>query len=186
MPRGPGAIQQRILLLLLGGVALSFSSSPRQYTKTLRAISAEWKALRNQSLQRAVQKLYQSQLITEHENRDGTTTLALSQAGRKRALTFHAEQMRIRKPNRWDGAWRIVVFDIPEEKRKEREAFRIHLRTIGMRELQKSVMIHPYPCEDEINFLIELHQLRPFVRQIMATSVDTDLHLRKQFRLTTG
>src|SRR3989344_826640 len=159
MPRGPGAIQQRILLLLLGGVALSFSSSPRQYTKTLRAISAEWKALRNQSLQRA---------------------------GRKRALTFHAEQMLIRKPNRWDGAWRIVVFDIPEEKRKEREAFRIHLRTIGMRELQKSVMIHPYPCEDEINFLIELHQLRPFVRQIMATSIDTDLHLRKQFRLTTG
>lgn len=49
------------------------------------------------------------------------------------------ERVRIKK--RSDGFTTIVVFDIPEEKRKARNAFRYYLRKNGFRSLQKSVYI---------------------------------------------
>ncbi len=91
--------------------------------------------------------------------------------------------MAIKKPQHWDGMWRVVLFDIPERQRKAREALRTDLKQLGLRELQKSVFVHPYPCGDEVDFIIELYQLRPFVRQLVATTIDSELHLKKRFGL---
>ena len=55
-----------------------------------------------------------------------------------------------------DGEWRIVIFDIPEKFKKAREALRMKLKELGFLELQKSVFIFPYECEDEINFIVEV------------------------------
>jgi phenylacetic acid degradation operon negative regulatory protein len=44
---------------------------------------------------------------------------------------------------RWDGRWRMVVFDFPETARKARDAFRHTLRQQRMGCLQKSVWITP-------------------------------------------
>lgn len=41
----------------------------------------------------------------------------------------------------WDGKWRIVIFDIPEEKRIIRNLFRRNLKKWGFKHLQKSVWI---------------------------------------------
>jgi len=44
----------------------------------------------------------------------------LSLSGKKRILRYDLDNMKIKKPLKWDGYWRIVVFDIPEdEKRRE-------------------------------------------------------------------
>lgn len=39
----------------------------------------------------------------------------------------------------WDGKWRVVIFDIPEEKRIIRNLFRRNLKKWGFKPLQKSV-----------------------------------------------
>ncbi len=39
----------------------------------------------------------------------------------------------------WDGKWRVVIFDIPEEKRIIRNLFRRNLKKWGFKHLQKSV-----------------------------------------------
>ena len=60
--------------------------------------------------------------------------------------------MKIRKPAKWDGKWRIVVFDIPENLRSIRQALREHLCRLQFYQLQKSVFVLPYECGDEIEF----------------------------------
>lgn len=41
----------------------------------------------------------------------------------------------------WDGKWRIVIFDVPEQKRLIRNMFRRNLKKWGFKSLQKSVWI---------------------------------------------
>ena len=91
--------------------------------------------------------------------------------------------MKIKKPAKWDGEWRIVIFDIPEKFKQAREVLRIKLKELGFLELQKSVFILPYECEDEINFVIEVFLIRPFVRLIRAQSFTNEEQLRIKFNL---
>lgn len=41
----------------------------------------------------------------------------------------------------WDGKWRVVIFDIPEQKRLVRDLLRRNLKKWGFKPLQKSVWI---------------------------------------------
>ena len=91
--------------------------------------------------------------------------------------------MEIKKPAKWDGEWRIVIFDIPERFKKAREALRLKLKELGFRELQKSVFIFPYECEDEINFIVEVFLIRPFVRFIRVKSFTNEEQLKIKFNL---
>lgn len=184
MSRGHGTVQRKLLLLLVGGLALGLSGSPVGFFRILRMIGREWEEIERQALRRAIRDLYASKLITTRDNADGSVTITLTQTGRKKALTYQLETMRIPTPRQWDGRWRLVIFDIPEKQKKARDALRYHLKRMGLRELQKSVFIIPYPCADEIDFLIEFFQLRRHVRQLTITSIDNELHLRKLFGLT--
>lgn len=57
------------------------------------------------------------------------------------------------KNNKWDRKWRILIFDIPEAKKKFRDNLRKILISIGFRQLQKSVWVFPY---DILNFLYDI------------------------------
>jgi DNA-binding transcriptional regulator PaaX len=183
MSRGLGENQQKVLLLLLSGLALGLSGSPRKSFQILKAIKKDWKEIETRALRQAIKTLYKSKLIDEKENEDGTTTLILTDKGKEKALTFQIDEMEIKKPKRWDNKWRIVLFDIPENRKKIREALRYHLKNLEFFEFQKSVFVHPYPCQDEIDYIIELYNIRKFVRFIIADSLDNELHLKKHFNL---
>lgn len=183
MPRGPGKTQQKILLLLLGGVALGLSGSPKRYFQILKAIEKDWKEINRQALKRAIKSLYESKLVAEKENPDGTITLILTDKGKQKALTYNLDTMAIEKPKQWDTKWRIVLFDIPDKTKKARDAIRFHLKNLGFYEFQESVFVHPYDCQNEIDYLIELYDIRKFVRFIVAESIDNQLHLEHHFGL---
>ena len=181
MPRGPGKIQKKILVLLYGGLALMFSGSPLQHAKIWRAVGKEWEKIDREALYQAIRGLYRSKLVDFKERSGGAVEMVISESGKKKVLEYNLDELRIRTPKRWDGRWRMVCFDIPKEKKKVREAFRFHLRRLGFHQFQKSVFVHPYPCEGEIDFLIEIYNARPYVRQIVAVDIDNALHLRKIF-----
>ena len=178
-----GTVQRKVLLLLLGGLALGLSGSPARYFRILKMMGREWRDINRQALWRAIRALYQSRLIKTVYNTDGTITLILSEDGKKRALTCKIDTMTIGRPEKWDGKWRVVIFDVPERRRKVRDALRYHLRQLGFFELQKSVFVHPYPCTDEIDFLVEGYHIRSHVRQIVADKIDNEPHLRQKFDL---
>jgi len=178
-----GPNQQKVLLLLFTGIGLCLARTPRQYFRVLEGISSEWKKINKQSLERAIRVLYESKLIHEQENSDGSLTMILTDKGRKKVLTFNIDNMEIKKPKRWDKKWRIAIFDIPEKKRGARDALRDTLKKLGFYELQKSVFVLPYPCQSELDFVIEFFNVRHYVRTITAIELDNELHLRKIFGL---
>lgn len=60
---------------------------------------------------------------------------------------------------RWDGLWRIVIYDVPEKKSVERNYLRRHLKEIGFRLWQKSTWITPLPVSKELYNLLKEKKL---------------------------
>lgn len=183
MARGLGIIQRKIILLLIGGITLGLSGSPHRYFKVLKAVRKEWDNINKDSLKRAIRSLYESRLIAEKRNADGTITLVLTNDGKQKALTYDLEKIKIKHPKIWDKKWRVVLFDIPNDRKKLRDILRRHLKNLEFYEFQKSVFVHPYDCKDEIDYLVEFYSLRAFVRFIIADSVDNEFHLKHNFGL---
>ena len=169
--------------MLLAGLALGLTRSGKKQLWILKQIPKEWKKENRQALQRAINFLYTSHLITEKNHKDGTTTLVLSENGKQKALRFNINKIEIKKPIKWDRKWRIVMFDIPEKLKGLRDSLRLHFREIGMIELQKSVLVYPYPCNREIEFILELYNARKYVRFVLTEKIDNQLHLMKKFDL---
>jgi len=176
-----GNLKKKVLLLLLAGVALGLTRSYKKQLWILKQVPKEWKKGNRQALQRAINSLYTSHLLSEKHHRDGTTTLILSENGKRKALQFNIDKMEIKKPTQWDGKWRIVMFDIPEKLRRLRDSLRLHFREIGLIELQKSVFVYPYPCRKEIEFILEFYNARRYVRFVLAEKIDNELHLKNKF-----
>ncbi len=178
-----GPVQQKIILLLLGGVGLGLARTPKQYFRVVKGISKEWKRINKQSLEKAIFNLYKSKLIREHENPDGSLTMVLTDKGKKKAVIFSIDNMEIKKPKIWDKKWRLVLFDIPEKHKPAREVLRQTLKRLGFHRYQESVLVHPYECQNEIDFVVEYFEIRPWVRLVTASALDNELHLRKIFNL---
>ncbi|MCU0660629.1 MAG: hypothetical protein MUD00_03420 [Candidatus Pacebacteria bacterium] len=49
-------------------------------------------------------------------------------------------------PN-WDGTWRIIILDLPEDRKSEREALRYLLKKAGFVCAKNSVWVSPLPFE---------------------------------------
>lgn len=45
------------------------------------------------------------------------------------------------KKEKWDGFWRVVIFDIPEENKRIRNVLRETLKVLEFKQLQKSVWV---------------------------------------------
>ncbi len=174
--------KQKILLLLMASLAFGFSYTFRKQLKILKGTAKEWKKIEKKKLQKEIRMLYQNKWIEKKENPDGSYTIFLTDKGKLKALTYHFLEMKIERKN-WDRKWRIVVFDIPEKIKKGRNALRDKLKNLGFYELQKSVFIFPYECQNEIEFVIELFNLRKYVRFGILDSIDNEIHLKKIFRL---
>lgn len=175
--------QRKILLLLQAGVVLALSGSPRTAFRVLKYVRREWQKIDAEALRDSIRRLYQSRLIDARDHPDGSTTIVLTGEGKQRCLTYRLDDMNIKPPKAWDKKWRVILFDIPEKRRKVRDALRHHLQRLGCYELQKSVFVHPFECRDEIDFIIEFFQARPFVRFIVAEDIDNALHLKQRFRI---
>jgi len=132
---------------------------------------------------RAIGSLYKSRLIDYKERDDGTIEMLLTQAGKKKILVFNPDNLQIKKPKYWDKKWRLVIFDIPEKFKKSRDTFRRWLKSLGFLEFQKSVFIFPYDCQKELDGLIELLNLRHFVRYAVVEYIDNELNFKKKFQL---
>ena len=181
--RRVGHVQKKVLLLLYGGLALGLTRSPKQYFRVLRSLSKEWRAIDRDAINKAIHALYQSKLVSTRDNRDGTMTLVLSQQGKELALTYDLDRIAIAQPSIWDKKWRVVMFDVPESQKKVRDTLRMHFKDMGFYEFQKSVFVHPYPCRDEIEFIVEHYNARRFIRFIIAIDIDNGIELKQHFKL---
>jgi DNA-binding transcriptional regulator PaaX len=89
----------------------------------------------------------------------------------------------IRKPRKWDGKWRIVIFDIEESKKNVRNKVREIFIKAGFYRLQDSVWVYPHDCEDVIGLLKQDLGVYKEVLYIIADQIENDRHLRYEFDL---
>lgn len=174
-------IKEKILIMVLGGLTLGLTRSVKKYFEILGEMSDELKGVDKFNLKRSVKNLYRLGLLKEVENEDGTISPVLSAKGKRAAEIYSIDNLRINKPKKWDGNWRVVIFDIPEKIKQVREALRMHLRNLGFYELQKSVFVCPFPCASEINQIIDFYDASEHVRVLMAHSIDNEGELRERF-----
>lgn len=142
-----------------------------------------WKKYKKFRLKSTLKRLRDQKMINFSEKPDGSMQFEIIEAGNKRILQYKFEEMEIKIPSKWDGLWRLVMFDIPDKKKQAREALRTKLKILGFHKIQESVFIHPYDCKNEIDFVKEFYNIRPFVKFIVAKEIDDDFKLRKVFLL---
>lgn len=113
--------------------------------------------------------------------KDKNGRLSLTEKGELRLFRYQEEVGRLNK--KWDGKWRIVIFDIWEKSRKKRDFLRNELAEFGFIKLQNSVWITPYECEEYVNLLKMDVGIGRGVVYIVADRVDNELSLKKRFGL---
>ena len=91
-----------------------------------------------------------------------------------------------KKKEKWDGKWRIVIFDISEKQRRGRNLIRRELKWLGFKELQKSVWIFPYDVELELKDLIDVltKELKGDIRFLTVEKMNYDQDFKKIFKLS--
>jgi DNA-binding transcriptional regulator PaaX len=87
------------------------------------------------------------------------------------------------KPKHWDKKWRMLVFDISEERKSLREKVRKTLVSIGFKRLQDSVWVFPFDCEDLIVLLKADFHIGKDLLYIIADTIENDAWLKKEFGL---
>lgn len=132
---------------------------------------------------RTVWKLRRSKLLEFKEDGHGFVRAVLTETGKRRILSYRFEDMEINKPKRWDGKWRIVAFDIPENKKAARNALGGKMKSMGLLPFQKSLWIYPYECQNEIDFIAEIFEVGRYVHYIVTHSITNDDLLKKRFNI---
>jgi len=112
---------------------------------------------------------------------DGTKHMEITMKGRE--LLADMEGKDLRKKKRWDKRWRVVMFDIPEKKRKSRIRLRIQLQEYGFFHLQDSVWVYPHDCEDFVALLKADLRAGGSILYLVAESMESESVLKSHFEL---
>lgn len=178
-----GRLQKEVLARVYAGLTLQMTRSVSHNRWVVESLVRQWEEDERKSLNRAIESLYESRLVTMRHDQDDTVTLTLSNEGNMYALTANLGSMEVKKPKVWDRKWRVVLSDIPENQKGARDALREHFKELDFVEFQKSVWVHAFDCREQVELLVEFYDVRRFVRYGLLEEIDNDLHLRRKFDL---
>lgn len=106
----------------------------------------------------------------------------ITERGRREMYSQSDFLSRMRK-KKWDGKWRIIIFDIPQKFNTTRDKIRRELIAVGFYRLQHSVWVFPYPCEEYIALLKADQRVGRDMLYIIADTIEHDRNLREMFDL---
>jgi len=116
--------------------------------------------------------------------KDGKKRVEITAAGQRALdLEVHTADVRAKRPKRWDKRWRLVMFDISEERKSDRDHLRRTMMEAGFLCFQDSVWIFPYDCEDFVTLLKIDMRLGNAVRYAIVEKLENDAEARAHFKL---
>lgn len=122
-----------------------------------------WRSFNNLKKQRALE------FVKEEDN---CLVYRINEQGKEKIKKFIFDELKINQLKNWDNKWRLVIFDIPETKKNERHALRRKLKELGFYQCQKSAWIYPFECEQEIEFIKDVLNVKPFVKIFLVDKID--------------
>ena len=162
---------------------MGLTKRPDYQWKVIKKTSKEWEKINKERLKEIIKEFYQEKLVEYKEKPDGSIEIVLTEKGKLKALEGKIDELEVKIPKTWDKLWRVVIFDIPEKKKKARDALRRKLKELGFLEFQKSVFIFPYECKDEIEFVVEVFGIRRYVRYLIDKEITNEEELLLKFKL---
>jgi len=178
-----GQIERAILsTLAVAGVGLIAVTAPN-VLQLLKKVDPDWVIKRDpkQRIHEATYRLKKNGFV-EFVRKDGRTFLRIKEKGRVRLHSL-VSFGPLPKPKKWDGKWRLVIFDIPEKKRHIRTRARGIVSGFGFVRLQDSVWAYPYDCEEAVALLKAELRIGKDLLYIIADAIEYDTPLRKKFDL---
>jgi len=130
----------------------------------------------------AIERMKQKKLVRIY-HKDGADVVEITELGKKKVLSYDLENIKINRPKKWDGYWRVVIFDVPEKNKKARRALNFKLNNMEFFPLQKSVFVYPFECKDEIDFVTEFFGIKKYVRFVLAKNIENDEFIRSYYNL---
>ncbi len=123
-------------------------------------------------------KLTKKGLLTYRDNR-----YVLTEEGKRKLRQTELQGYKLARPKKWDKKWRVVIFDIPEKKKKIRDQIRNLFMSAGFSRLQDSVWVYPYDCEDIIGLLKTDFGVGKDILYMIVDEIENDKNLREEFSL---
>ncbi len=167
--------------LAVGGALSAIAIAPNMVIaldKPMRLVFEKLDAReRDRELARVLAYMRRNKLIAEnYEN-----GLEITRQGRRRLKKANYDNLKITVPQKWDGQWHIVLFDIPTERNLARRSFTEKMQHLGFKYLQQSVWIHPFPCRAEIEIVCDTLDISRYVTYIETNHIDHQDKLIKRF-----
>jgi len=139
------SIQKAIFKTLAGKQAVSLGTLKNEVVNSLK-MPASNKNNQEYAISRSVRNLASMGLIECFQS-ENQPYFRLSNEGKKRLNSNVLDDDTALVSNNWDGYWRIIILDLPEERKSEREALRYLLKKAGFVCIKNSVWISIYPYE---------------------------------------
>lgn len=165
----------------LGEILLPAGSRWEAWQKLNRPKMIDWEKCFPSEIERVVGGLVRHGWVEKRETAGGTKII-ITEAGQKQVLLFKLRELQP-KSGKWDGKWRIVFFDVEEVKRKKRDELRHYLKKLGFWQMQRSVWVCPYDCENEVKYLREVLNVPHEVKLGLLERVENSTELKKTFGL---
>jgi len=141
-----------------------------------------WKEYYASSVRDGVEKLQRKGKVEVREV-GSVTEVRITDKGKREVIKMKIEELGIQRLPSWDGKWRMVFFDVDEWNKTKRDQLRKWLLKLGLKRIQRSVFVYPYPLDREIKFLREVLGVPHGVKLVTAEEIENDEDLREIFDL---
>jgi hypothetical protein len=175
------ATQAVLALLILSGIVVVGAVAPG--LSILARGHHRSKYYSQKQLSDAAYSLKRNGYLSEETGPTGKPRVCLTKKGEKYFQKILFEDVCLPEPKQWGGKWTFVLFDIPINYPKAREALRWRLKALGFYQYQKSVWAYPHPCEKEILYVADYFGVGKFVEILEVTRLSNDTELKKYFEL---
>lgn len=146
-----------------------------EYKKYKRQKSAkEWNKFNFWRLKQVVKRLEKQKKIEIVND-----VVQITEKGKKKLLQFDFEDIQLQKKT--DGKWRLIIYDISELKKKERNFLREILKRMKFLKLQQSIYLTPFICEDEIEYLKQMFGVGDEVQILKVTGIENEQAYKEYF-----
>ncbi len=173
-----------VLMLLAAGAILTTvvlfpgiaAIGPLLKEEQKRRERKEWEKFNLWRLRQVIKRLEKQKAVEVIDD-----VVKITEKGKKKLLRFNLEKMQLKEKT--DGQWRLIVYDVADLRKEQRELFRLMLKKLKCLQLQESVYLTPFVCDDEIEYLRNIFDIGTEVKVIKVLGLENETVYRKYFGL---
>ena len=140
--------------------------------------------LKPSELRKIFMNMKRKELIDYKEFPNGNIKIKILKNGLKKALINNLDKVQFKIPKKWNGKFYVIIFDIPNKFKIQRDYFVRKLKELNFYPLQKSVYVFIYPPQEIIDFLSHVLDIAPYVRILEVSRIEGEKEILAHFNMS--